>query len=103
MGAITSAPVLVTNQCKELTHILVTIDVSKQVQQEKARRIVARRAVRGITIGDKRSDERKINQRGNHLGHTALDIAIGIYFNKAFFELVIGKEPYIRERLLMGK
>jgi len=103
MCSITSAPVLVTNQCKELAHILVAIDVSKQIEQEKAWRIVARRAVRGITIGNKSSDERKIDKRGNHLGHTALDITIEIDFNEAFFKLIIGKEPYIGERLLMGK
>ncbi len=32
MGTINTAPIIVTKQFKELTHILVTVDVSKQVQ-----------------------------------------------------------------------
>jgi hypothetical protein len=32
MGTINTAPIIVTKQFKELAHILVTIDVSKQVQ-----------------------------------------------------------------------
>ena len=32
MGAINTAPIFVTKQFEELAHILVTVDVSKQVQ-----------------------------------------------------------------------
>ena len=32
MGTIDTAPIIVTKQFKELAHILVTVDVSKQVQ-----------------------------------------------------------------------
>ena len=32
MSTINTAPIIVTNQFKELAHILVTVDVSKQVQ-----------------------------------------------------------------------
>jgi hypothetical protein len=32
MGTIDSAPIIVTKQFKELAHILVTVDIPKQVQ-----------------------------------------------------------------------
>jgi hypothetical protein len=89
MSAITSTPVLVSNQLKEFGHILMSIDIAKQVQQEKAWRIVARGAVNGITVSNQRSYERKIDKRCNHLGYAAFDISVWKDFNKAFFKAIV--------------
>jgi hypothetical protein len=40
-------------------------------------------------MGDKGTDERKVNQRGDHFGVPALDIAIGQDFDKTLFKLVM--------------
>jgi hypothetical protein len=40
-------------------------------------------------MGDKRANERKINQRGDHFGITALDIAIGQDVYKTLFKFVM--------------
>jgi hypothetical protein len=38
------------NNVKELTHILIAIDVSKQIQKKQACRIITGRAIRGIAM-----------------------------------------------------
>ena len=62
MGTISPPPIIVTKQLKEFSHILMSIDISKQVKQEDTWRIVASRAVRGIAISDNGSDKGKIDQ-----------------------------------------
>ena len=88
MCSITSASVLVSNQLKKFAHLLVPIDIAKQVQQEHAWRIITGRSVRGITVSNKRADERKIDKRCDHFGIPTLDIAVGKDFNKAFFKVI---------------
>ena len=89
MCSIKSAPVFVPNQFKEFAHILVTIDVSEQVQQEQAWRVMTRGAVRGITFSHKRADKGKIDQRSKHSTHAALDVTVWKDFNKAFFKAIV--------------
>jgi hypothetical protein len=55
--SITSAPVLIPKQLKEFSHVLMPIDIAKQVDQENTWRVITRRAIRGITVRDNGSDE----------------------------------------------
>jgi hypothetical protein len=57
MCSITTAPVLIPKQLKEFSHVLMPIDIAKQVEQEDTWGIITRRAIRGITVSDQRSDE----------------------------------------------
>ena len=50
-------PVLIPKQLKEFSHVLMPIDIAKQVEQEDAWGIITRRAIRGIAFGNQRSDE----------------------------------------------
>ena len=84
IGAIGSTSILVPEDFKEMAHILMTVDMTKKVEEEQARRIVTRRSKRRITIGNKRPDEREIDKRNNHPAVTALDIAIFENPDKAF-------------------
>jgi hypothetical protein len=40
-------------------------------------------------MGDQRSNERKVDQRNDHFGTPALDIAIGHDFHKTLFKFVM--------------
>lgn len=42
-------------------------------------------------MGHERADEREIDERGNHFGKAALDVAVRKDFNELFFELIIGQ------------
>ncbi len=61
IGAICPAAILVSHNFEKLFHILMSVNILKQVEQEYTWRVVARRAVRGIAISNQGSYERKIN------------------------------------------
>jgi hypothetical protein len=84
VGSISPTSIFVSEDTKEMAHILMTVDMTKKVEEEQARRIVTRRSKRRITIGNKRPDEREIDKRNNHPAVTALDIAIFENPDKAF-------------------
>jgi hypothetical protein len=71
--------------------MLVAIDVSKEIEEEEAGRVIARRAKRGVTISYEGSDKGEIDQGGNHFRVSALHRAIGEDFNELFFEVIMGK------------
>ena len=79
------------------------IDIAKQVEQEDAWGIITRRAIRGIAVGNQRSDEWKIDKGSYHSSVSALDVSIGQNFNESFFKSVGWKQKHIWERLLMGQ
>jgi len=71
-----------------MAHILMTVDMTKKVEEEQAWRIITRRSIRRITIGNKRSDERKIDEGSEHSAVTTLYIAIFVDSDKTFFKPV---------------
>ncbi len=81
----------------------ISINVSKQVQQKQAWRIIARRAFVGIAVCHQGADKREIDQRSNHFAHSAFDVTVCEYFNETFFEPITRKKAAVRERFLMGK
>ena len=92
MCSIASTPIFVSNQLQEFGHILMCIDIAKQIKQEQTWRIVARRAVRGIAVSHQRPDKGEVDQRGEHSTHSAFDITVWEDFNPAgagFFESVV--------------
>jgi len=103
MSTVSPSPIFVTKQLKEFSHVLMSIDIAKQVEQEDTWGIIARRAIRGITVSDNGSDKGKIDEGSYHSSVSALNVSIEQDFNEAFFKLIIGKEPYIRERPLIGQ
>ena len=92
IGAIGSPSVFIMNTLKELAHILIPIDVSEQIEQEKTRRVITGRPIRGVTISHEGSDKGEIDQGGDHSGVSALDCAIGKERNEAFFKAIVRKE-----------
>jgi len=50
IGTVTPTPILIPEDIKEMTHILVTVDMPKKVEEEQAWRVITRRAVRGIAV-----------------------------------------------------
>ena len=88
MCSITSAPVLIPKQLKEFSHVLMGIDIAKQVEQEDTWGIITRRAIRGITVSDNGSDKCKIDKGSYHSSVSALNISIGQDFNESFFKSV---------------
>lgn len=69
----------------------MAIDEAKQFQQKQAGRIIARRTDTRVAVSHQRADKGKIDQRGDHTAHAALDIAVFKDFDKAFFKPVMGK------------
>ena len=102
-SAIRSSPVVIAQHFTKATHIRIAIYVPKQVQQKQAWRIVTRRRYRGVAVGHQGTDERKIDQRGDHPAHAAFDIAVWKDLHKTFFKPVKGKQVEVWERGLMGK
>jgi hypothetical protein len=49
-GPVRAASVFIMERFKELTHVLMTINIPKEVQQKEADRIIAGRTIGGITI-----------------------------------------------------
>ena len=88
IGAISPTSILVPKDFKEMTHVLMTVDMTKKVKEEQAWWIITRRSIGRITIGNKRSDKRKIDEGRDHFAVTPLDIAIFEDFNKTFFKSV---------------
>ena len=84
-------------------HIGEAVHVAEQVQEKQAWRVITGRAFGGVTIGYQGADKGEIDQWGNHFGISPLDRAIGEDFNELFFELIIGEQGTLRERLVMGK
>ncbi len=75
-----------------MAHILMTVDMTKNVEEEQAWWIVTRRSIGRITIGNKRSDKRKIDEGRDHFAVTTLYIAIFEDFDKTLIEPVDRKE-----------
>jgi len=90
--------VVIAQDFTKPTHIRIGIDVSKQVQQKQAWGIIARRSFIGVTICYQGSDKGEIDQRGDHIAHTAFDVTVWEYFNEPFFEPITIEEASIRER-----
>ena len=67
----------------------MAINESKKLQQEQAWRVITRGAVKGIRFSNKRTDKGKIDQRCNHLAHSAFDITVWKDFNEAFFKAIV--------------
>jgi hypothetical protein len=88
MGTIHPSPIFVTEQLKEFSHVLMCIDIAKQVKQEDAWGIITRRAIWGITVSDNGSDKGKIDKGSYHLRVSALNVSIGQDFNESFFKSV---------------
>jgi predicted GNAT superfamily acetyltransferase len=88
VGTISSTSILSPKDFKEMTHILMAVDITKKVEEKQAWGIIAGRAIGGITLGNKRADERKIDQRYGHPTVTTLDIAICEDSDKTFLEPV---------------
>ena len=61
VGAINPATILVPHNFKELFHVLKAVDMTEQVEQEQTWGVITRRSVRGVTVSDQGSNERKID------------------------------------------
>lgn len=62
VGPVRSASVFIMEHFKELTHVLMTINIPKEVQQKETDRIIEGRAIGGISVCHQRSDEREVDQ-----------------------------------------
>jgi len=49
------------------------------------------------------TDKGEVDQRSDHLAHSAFNVAIWKDFDEAFFKPVMGKQRSVRERVLMGE
>jgi len=93
--AIGSAPILIPQDFKEFIHILMAINIPKQLKHKKRDRIitlrshVGRRTFNAVTRSTQGSDKGKVNQGSDHLCETTLGITIGQYFYKPFLKRVI--------------
>lgn len=86
---IASAPVLIPERFQEIAHIPESIDIPEQIQQKQTYRVITRGTKHRVTICNQGSDKRKIDQRTNHLGITALYTPIWEDLNKAFFKHIM--------------
>jgi hypothetical protein len=91
VSPVRSASVFIVEDFEELTHMRIPIDVSEQIEQEQAGRVIAGRPIRGVTISHERSDKGEIDQGSNHLRVSALDRAVRENFDELFFKLVMGE------------
>jgi len=87
-----STPVMVPQNFKEFFHILMRINIPKQLKQKKRRRVVGRRAFDRVAVSRQGSDKGKINQGNDHFDISTLDISIGQDFHKSFFKLITRKK-----------
>jgi hypothetical protein len=98
-----SSTAFIPEDFEELTHILIAVDVSKEIQEKQAWGVITRRAVRGISVCDQRPNKGEVDQGGYHPGVAAPDSVIGKDLNELFFKVIVGKERQIRERPLKGE
>ncbi len=62
IGTVSSPSVFVMEDIKEVVHILITIDISKEIQEKQAWRVITGRAEWGIAVCNQGSDEGEIDQ-----------------------------------------
>jgi hypothetical protein len=103
VGTISSTSILIPEDFEELTHILIAVDISKEIQEKQAGWVITRRAVRGISVCDQRPNKGEVDQGGYHPGVATPDSAIGKDLNELFFKAIVGKERQIRERPSVGE
>jgi hypothetical protein len=89
IGTVSPSPVFIVEDFEELTHMRIPIDVSEQIEQEQAGRVIAGRPIRGVTISHEGSDKGEIDQGGDHSGISTLDCAIRKNLNEAFFKAIV--------------
>jgi len=87
--AIGPSSIHIPQDFKKFIHILMPVNVAKQLKQKKRWRIIGRRTFNGVARCSQRPDKRKINQRSDHFCIPALDITIGQNVDMLFFESVI--------------
>ena len=97
-----SSTAFIPEDFEELTHILIAVDVSKEIQEKQAWGVITRRAVRGISVCDQRPNKGEVDQGGYHPGVATLDSVIGKDLNELFFKVIVGKERQIRGDLISG-
>jgi len=86
---VSSSSVLIMDNLKELAHILIAVDIAKEIEEKQTWGIITRGAIRGITVCYQRSYKGEIDQGGYHPGISSLDSVIGKDLNKAFFKAVM--------------
>ena len=89
IGPVGSSSVFIMDKFKELTHIVISVDIPKEIQEKQTWGIITRGAIRGITVCYQRSYKGEIDQGSYHSGISSLDSAIGKDLNKAFFKAVM--------------
>ena len=89
IGPISSSSVLIMEYRNKLLHRLVSIDVSKKIQQKQTHGIITGRTGNRIQMRNQRPNKREIYQRTDHPGIAALYLPIGEDPNKAFFKPVM--------------
>ena len=62
IGTVTPTSVFVMKDIKEVAHILMSVDISKEIQEKQAWRVITGRAEWGIAMCNQGSDEREIDQ-----------------------------------------
>lgn len=75
--AIGSSPVRITKCINEGFHVGKLVEIAEQIQQEYADGIISK-TNETITMGDERSNEGKVDQRGNEVGEPPTDAAVGV-------------------------
>jgi len=80
--------VFIPQQGKDVITVEVSVEVAKQIDQEKTGRIIARRAAVGVAVSDQAANEGKIDQRGNHFGIATPNGAIREDLYESFVESV---------------
>lgn len=81
IGSVSPASILVIHNLKELTHMLIPIDVSKEIQEEETWWVIARGVIGRVAVSHKRSDKGEIDQRCDHFRVSTLHRAIVEDFN----------------------
>ena len=61
IAAISPTAIFIPDNFKKLFHVVMTVDVTKQVEQEQTRRIITRGTVRGVTSSNQGSNEGKVD------------------------------------------
>ena len=89
ISSIGPSPVLIAKQGEQVIAIEVSpVKVTKEVNEEDAGGIIARRTNVSVTMGDETANEGEIDQRGDHSWVTTSNGAVRKNFDKSFIESV---------------
>jgi hypothetical protein len=89
IGSVGPSHVFISEQRKDIAAVEVPVKNAKQIDQEEAGRIIARRSNLRVAIRDQAADKGEIDQRGDHPWVTTANRTVGKNLDKPFIEPVV--------------